>query len=183
MTQIIIRAMPERSDEIAYLSAELPQAVWCIDKTCNAMDTFLDAMRLAGEQPAVHMEEDIVLTRNFQQKLDAAIAERPNDVIQFFSMRKADLTIGSRYDPGSRFMMNQCFYFPAGISKQVLEYAPLWERRREHPTGTDIMIADYLRNHKMQYWIHVPSLVQHKQLVSLIDSRRSKKRQSLTFVE
>ena len=36
---------------------------------------------------------------------------------------------------------------------------------------------------KLAYWIHVPSLVQHRVAVSMIDSRRSSKRQSKTFID
>jgi len=179
MTRIIIRAVRDRTEFIVYLQSRLPQAEWCFDKTRNAMDTFLSAMEMAGDEPAVHMEEDVILTRGFVEKLEAAIAERPHEVIQFFSMRKADLTIGSRYD--GNFMMNQCFYLPAGMSRKLLEFRPEWKQADKHPTGFDILMADYFKSVRLKYWLHVPSLVEHRVCKSMIDPRRSSKRQSLTF--
>ena len=143
------------------------------------MTTFLAAMRQAGQDAAVHMEEDILITQNFYQKLLAEIAKRPNEVIQFFSMREADLIIGSRYD--NSYMMNQCVYFPAGFSALLLDYYHVWDKKVQHPTGTDIMINDFLRSRKEKYWIHVPSLVEHRIAQSRINPRRSSKRQSKTF--
>ncbi len=43
------------------------------------------------------------------------------------------------------------------------------------------MVADFLKERHMRYYIHVPSLVEHRIGKSLIDPRRSSRRQSLTF--
>lgn len=171
--------MRDRAPYIDYLTQQLPLAEWCFDQKRNAMDTFLRALEMAGQDAVVHMEDDTILSNGFMPRLKAAIAENPNKVIQFFSMRKADLTIGSRLD-GS-FMMGQCFYLPAGYSAAIRAYYPTWHNREKHPTGLDTMIADWLKSRREKYWIHVPSLVDHRDCKSLIDRRRSTKRQSLTF--
>jgi hypothetical protein len=178
---IIIRAIKDRKDYIEYLNTNLPYANWCFDQKHDAMDTFLRAMRLAGEKPTIHMEEDVILTQDFMTKILTVISEHPNEVIQFFSMRKDDLTVGSRYD--RNYMMNQCFYLPAGYSRIIGDFYTIWEGKKEHPTGTDTMINDFLKLRKEKYWLHVPSLVQHRECVSMIDKRRSSKRQSKTFAD
>ena len=178
---IIVRASIKRPECIAYIKKHLPYAELCLDSTGNAMDTFLSAMVLAGDGPCVHMEEDIYITEGFKEKLDRAISERPTEVIQFFSMRGADKTIGSRNDPGRTFLMNQCFYLPAGYSKMIHDFYPQWPRKVIYKTGYDILIADFLKGRKERYYIHVPSLVQHRRCVSLINSKRFKSRQSITF--
>lgn len=180
---ILIRAMKERSEYVDYLRERLPEAKFVFDEKKDAMETFLRSLREAGDKPCINMEEDIILTANFLEKVEKVINERPDEVIQFFSMRKDDLTIGSRYDYGRNFMMNQCFYLPAGYSKLIHDYYDKWGRKEEHPTGYDILIADFLKERKEKYWIHVPSLVQHRQCRSLINPRRSAFRQSLTFRE
>lgn len=179
--RIIIRAVKERAEFIDYLQKHLPSAEWCFDKTKNAMDTFLDAMQMAGNDPVVHMEEDILLTQNFTTKLYNAIRQHPNNVIQFFSMRKADIETGSRWD--NNYMMNQCFYLPYGYSKEIYDYRWRWKGIDANPTGTDTMINDFLKEKGQKYWINVPSLVEHRVAKSMIDSRRSSKRQSKTFTE
>lgn len=179
--RFIIRGVRERAPFFSYLNERLPEAEWCWDKTHNAMDTFLSAMRMAGQDPAVHMEDDVILCRSFREKIAEEIAKRPGKVIQFFSMRKADLEIGSRYDRS--FMMNQCFYLPAGYSEEIWGYYPSWPRKVEHPTGYDILIQDWLNGRREKYWIVVPNLVDHRICQSLINPRRSSRRQSLTFRE
>lgn len=179
--KIIIRAMPDGNgflEYLNYLTPRLPTAEWCFDQKHDAMDTFLRSLDMAGDDACLNLEEDIILTRDFEAKAKAAIAQRPDEVIQFFSMRKADTTTGSRYD--KRYLMAQCTYYPAGFAKALRAFYPAWMDRIKHPTGNDLMLADFLRK---PYWIHVPSLVQHRVAVSRIDTRRSSKRQSPTFTD
>lgn len=180
MTRIIVKAVPARMACVNYLMERIPDAEICFDRVRNHWDTFVRAMEMAGNDPHIAMEEDVVLTRCFREKVEAAIAERPDSVIQFFSMRKDDRTVGSRWSRS--FCMNQCTYFPRNYPSKVLEFSVRWPRRSEHPTGTDLMVNDFLRARKEPHWIHVPSLVNHLPLRSEI-GRRSRGRQSLTFTD
>jgi len=176
----IIRAvLPERQAFVDYLKGALPEAVFCIDQTRNAMDTFLAALDMAGDGAAVHMEEDVVLGSDFRARIAAAIAERPTSVIQFYSSRKDDLVVGSRWD--RRFCATLCTYFPPGYSKAIRAYHPVWPRRHEHPTGFDYMVDDWLKARREPHWIVVPNLVDHQVSKSVIDPRRSSKRISKSF--
>jgi hypothetical protein len=177
--RMIIRAVPERIEFVQYLKARLPNAEFCMDRKKDAMQTFFDALDMAGDGPAVHMEEDILLCENFEKRLNEEVTRYPNNLIQFFSMRKDDLTVGSRWD--RKYMMNQCFYLPAGYSRELRKYWNVWPKRHVELNGFDIMIADWLNTRREPYWIHVPSLVQHRECVSVINHRRSSKRQSFTF--
>lgn len=177
----IIRACRVRTECVDYIKKHLPYAEVLFDSTGNAMDTFLEAMKVAGEMPCLHMEEDIYVTRFFKEKSEKAVSERPQEVIQFFSMRKDDLKIGSRYDYGRTFMMNQCFYLPVGYSRLIYDYYFHWPQKEIHKTGYDVLIADFLKTRKEKYYIYVPSLVQHRKNRSLICPKRSAFRQSVTF--
>jgi len=179
--RIIIRAVKERGHFIDYLKKHLPEAEWCFDEKKNAMHTFLKGMKQAGDDAVIHMEEDIVLTKNFLKKANKVITNKPYNLIQFFSMRKADLEIGSRWD--NTFMMNQCHYNPPKFSRYFLEFYDYWEDKIKEPFGYDTMMQSFLKKNKIKYWIHVPSLVDHRIAKSMIDPRRSSKRQSLTFQE
>jgi hypothetical protein len=183
MTRIIIKAVPSRQWMVDYLVSRIPHAEVCMDRNRDAFDTFNRALAMAGEDAAVHMEEDVILTRDFLTKIESVIAARPNTFIQFFSMRGADLTVGSRWDRD--FLMNQCFYAPPGYSRAILEYYPSWSEKwlAAHPNGTDLMVRHFLKSRRERYWIHVPSLVDHRIARSEIDHRRSSRRQSLTFTD
>lgn len=177
----IIRGMSERKDCISYLKQYLPNAEYLIDIPGNAMCGFLEAMWCAGNDAVVHMEEDIYLTKNFKVMAENIIDGHEDEVIQFFSMRQADIDKGSRYEPGRTFMMNQCFYLPTGYSKAILEYYPRWPQKEVHPTGYDILIADFLKERKEKYFLSVPSLVDHRKGRSLINPKRPNSRQAKVF--
>ena len=188
MTQdirIIVKAMPERQSYIDYLKKNLPQAEFCMDEKKDPFDTFIRAFRMAGSDACVHMEEDVILTKNFIQKLWFAINQNPFHIIQFFSMRKADLTIGSRWD--KNFIANLCTYYPFQYSYFLAEFFYYWKKSPngiKNPTGTDTMVADWIKLKKLKYWIHVPNLVDHRVGKSIIDPRRgTTNRVSKTFVE
>ena len=130
------------------------------------------------------MEDDIILCDNFYNKIMKVIAERPHDVIQFYSMRKKDLTVGSRYEYGGNFLCHLCYYLPQGMAKEVYKHSLEFEdscEYGEHRSPNDLVTRSYFQKHKIKYWLHIPNLVDHKVGKSMIDPRRSSKRQSLTF--
>ncbi len=185
LTPVFIRGMkdiPERRKSVEAILRQVPEASVVWDTTRNAMDTWCKSLEAAGDGPAVNMEDDIQLVPNFRRRLEAAIAERPDVVIQFFSMRKADLEVGSRWD--RKYCMLQCTYFPPGYSAGLRQFAVPWRQKHDQTkdwNACDYMVDDWLRSRREQYWIHVPSLVDHQKFKSAIDPRRSSARQSPTF--
>jgi hypothetical protein len=177
----LVRAMREREKYLAPLHTELPslEVVWDHDHV--AVSTWLDALEQSGYDAAVHLEDDILPTRDLQAKLASVIAEHPDNVIQFFSLRVADREKGPRWMAGRSFGMTQCFYLPRGYAAELAAYYPDWPRRHGNHGGTDTHLQDWLAMRRERYWLHVPSLVQHLAIPSLIDPRRSTHRQSPTF--
>ena len=77
--------------------------------------------------------------------------------------------------------MNQCVYYPEGMSRDLLDYSEAWFEAGNGKIATDDLVALYLRNRGMDYYLHVPSLVDHRVGKSVSNPRRSSRRQSLTF--
>jgi len=184
--RIIVKAIKTRITYIEYLKKNLPTAEFCMDVKQDAFDTFLRALDMAKNEPCIHMEEDVIITNNFLNKTKKAISEKPFNIIQFFSMRKKDLEIGSRWD--NNFLMNQCTYYPPNYSKNLLNYWQYWSKLpnklAKHPNGTDQMVCDWIKHLKIKYWIHIPNLVDHRVGKSAIDPKRaSTNRQSFTFTD
>lgn len=139
------------------------------------------AWHIIGEGEGFVMEDDIELCDGFAQKAMDALAGHENDVVQFFSMRKKDVEIGSRYEAGSSFIMGQCYYLPKGVGKAVYEHSFGYYERTGHRTcPSDLCVADFLKKNKMRYWVHIPNLVDHLPVKSML-GKRSTSRQSLTF--
>ena len=150
----------------------------------NAHFNFVKSLQMAGDEALVSMEDDAVLCDNFHEKLLAEIAKRPDEIIQFFSRRDKDITVGERYETGANFNYNICFYLPAGMSKKLLDYNADWiEKNPDRYFGSpyDIMMQEYFKEQKLKYWIVIPNLVDHKEDRSSIDSRRNPRRHSKTF--
>lgn len=188
--KFIITTCSGREHFVEELLQEIPQAIVNFDDfptadpyKSTAYRNWRRSLSLAGDSPVVMLEDDIILCDNFQSRIKEAIAERPDEVIQFFSMRKDDLLIGSRYLGGSSFLMLQCYYLPAGVAKGVWELSDSFAKDRppNDLCPSDPCVAEYMRRNKMKYWLHVPNLVDHRVTKSRIDPRRSSKRQSKTF--
>jgi len=180
----IIRAIDERREMVSELTARIPEAKVVWDKTRNAMDTFIAALAAAGDGPALHLEDDVILAPGFDRIASACIEQRPQTVINFFSRRKEDLnpkhlTAGGRW---TRELWGAlCFYLPQGYSKQLLSYFPVWPGFDKDPTGVDIMVSDFLKSRKERLWICLPNPADHRVGPSAIDRRRAKDRRSRTF--
>lgn len=188
--RVIVHTIPA-SPWLPYLQTRFPQLEVVEDPFYNPMNTvqqrcwnayecYLHALDLQGTAAAFQIEDDIILTKNFWSKALAAVAERPDTIIQFFSMRPTDTAKGSHWD--SDFMSHLCTYMPAGSAPLVAAFGRLWARRSVHPGGSDLMVADWLKATQQRYWMHVPSLVQHREAKSRLGPRSSKRR-SLTFVD
>jgi hypothetical protein len=162
--------------------------VW--DETRNAMDTFRRMLELiveAGDEPAIILEDDIILCTNWRERVEAVIAEHPNQICQFFSMESEESArwLGSRECRGSGFIANLCVYLPAGYASQLLAHSYTYvEEHPEHPTANDFVIRDWLQRRKEKYWLEVPNLVQHESdWVSSVNVRRPRGRKSNFWVE
>jgi hypothetical protein len=177
--KIIVRKMPQMVLDKSFEQIE------GLYETCyagNATQTYLKSCAMAEGKASLNMEDDVQLTSNFLEKIKAEIQKNPEKVITFFTL-KSSITETTEM-PGRTFCMAQCVYQPGWFNKAMLEYHPLWEqteRGKQQGHALDYMMADYLADHKMTYILYQPSLVQHLEMKSRIDPRRSSKRQSKTF--
>lgn len=179
MTRILVRGIPARQPWLDYLAERIDDAEWFIDTARDPLGNFLFALAESGDDGTVHMEEDVILTVGFRAKLEAAIAEHPGSVIQFFCMRRDDTTIGSRW--ARMFVNTQCFYLPPSYGPQVVAYENEW--RGANPSNFDRVLRDWLEDRKERHWLHIPNLVQHRIGPTSIGKGRNYARLSLTFVD
>ncbi len=180
MYKKIILGVENRRENIELLNRQISGSEVFIDKNGDALLAFIEVLKTCKDDACLLFEDDIVLCENFDFKADKIIQDNRNQVITFFSMRKDDLKIGTRFITGSRFCMNQCVYLPAFFAKKIVDF---YYRDFQYLnfSGQDTMIALYLKKNKLKYLNVVPNLVNHLPVVSEIDRRRSKYRQSLTF--
>lgn len=179
-------ARVKRAKEIRAAAGET-KIIW--DQTKNAMDTFrslLSQVAEDGDNSFILFQDDIILTKNWRTKAEKVIAERPSQVVQFFSMEKEDKAReeGSRERKGETYISNLCTYFPAGYASQLLDFSYSFvESYPKFKTGDDFVVRYWLKSRKEAYWLHYPNLVQHEGWKSSINSKRPTWRKSNFFDE
>ena len=174
----LIQNVPER--DISLLLSQLNNVSVYVDTNKKPLESFIQTLKLAENNSALYMEDDIILSKDFINDTSSFINANDNYVINFWTLKKSikETTLMSP----SSFMSNLCVYFPNYHIEGLIDfYNKGWNRIDEHPTGMDLMVRDYLVSTKTKYWLYQPSLVQHKKIVSAINPRRSKYRQSITF--
>lgn len=187
--RVIIRAVPARAGELHdYLRERLPDATWLMeqDEVSKAAGTraLIRAFREQGTAGAVHLEDDVILTRDFNAKVAAAVGPYWTRMVQMFSQRKEDTKVGSRWEAGSSFINAQAFYVPGSLAAPLADFYENDLDWDNWPGGTpmDAGIATFLKERKLRYRVHVPSLVQHRGVKSTV-SHAATGWHSPTFVD
>ncbi len=181
--KILVTAIKSRESYVKEMQKHIPSLEIIWDKHQDCMETFSRAWTSFGTESRIIFQDDVILTKDFTSKAIKVINQHSDKIITFFSLKRDDEKLGTRLMDGAGYCMNQCYYLPEGYGKAIYEYSKTWRRKAEHPTADDYLMADFLKDNKLKYVIAVPSLVQHREVVSVIDSRRSKKRQSSTFID
>lgn len=108
----------------------------------------------------VHMEDDIILCKNFKDRLNAVIKEIGTEhVITFFTTKRYGE--GGWMD-GGKFMFNQCVFLPKNVAIGMDAFARnKWFKNKFDLRMIDVLVADYLRWSNREIYAVVPSLVRH----------------------
>lgn len=147
----------------------------------NAMETFMKSVEMSQNDDCLNLEDDVILCKDFLKEVKKAIDKNPCKVITFFTLKNVNET---KEMNGRTFCMNQCVYMPKWFNELLLKYYPYWiktKRGIENQTGYDYMMADLLSIIKENYILYQPSLVQHREMKSRINPKRSTKRQTKNF--
>jgi len=190
----VVTTCPERVEYHPYLMAHVPGLELVVDQRHSSILNYLLALGMVEHDACVMLEDDVIFTEGFKEKIIRAIEGYSSNVINFYSMRDADLTEGTRWINGGGFSCNLCTYLPEGYASLILRFWERWEYLGgtdkelkkwcvEHGSGKDTLIQRFLRHRGEKYLNWVPSLVDHRVGESVERRGRSKNRGSLTFKE
>lgn len=149
----------------------------------GAMKTFIKCLSTPNGD-MLYLEDDAILCKNFIVKVEDILDKLGRDnIVQFFSLKKVidKTTLMS----GGSYCGNVCLFIPNKIRNEIVEFYEEWkdsEVGTKNPTAMDYLVRDYLKKTKQKYYLIIPNLVQHQVGKSVIDPRRSSKRQSLYFI-
>ena len=149
----------------------------------GAIPTFLKCL-CNDENDLLYLEDDVILCKDFENELEKVFSELGKDnLIQLFSLKKVitETTLMN----GSTYCGNVGFFIPKEMRLELVKYFnEVWSKSqcyKDNPTAMDYLVRDFLKDNKYKYWLVVPNLIQHQEGKSVIDPRRSSKRQSLYF--
>lgn len=174
MIKYFIRTTNERQLDSSYsqLDYEL-----LIDYNHNCGKAFIEQLEYVNDFDSVLLEDDVILCKDFKNRIEKVIAEHPNDIINFFSYPMEYAEEGySRY----QFCWNQCTYFPKGIGKQIVDIIKKYNFTN---TSAERNLRFALNKLHMKYYIYRPYLVQHIDNGSLMAHNTICKRRSPFFVD
>ena len=167
--------------DLSGILAQIPNAFIVTDYRHDAMGNFLNAISYTDDA-FVLLEDDAELCNDFCSRIEDAISQYPDTMINFFSLRKIDYEKGEPFHvSGGRYLGNVCVYFPKGFGVAIADFYKEWSGKIENPTGNDLLVADWLKSKGLKYIQWFPHLVNHKVGKSLIDPRRSSKRTDNRF--
>lgn len=135
-----------------------------IDTEHKPVKSFIEQLEYISDYDAVFLEDDIELCNNFKERIEKAISEYPDRVINFFSQPMTYFTTKEF----QTFYFNQCTYYPKGIAKEL---ATIMRRIEEDNPGKyqyDVLESKALKELNMKHIQYRPCLIQHLDFKSLV---------------
>lgn len=138
-----------------------------VDTERKPIKSFIDQLKYISDEDAVFLEDDVILCKNFKDRVEEVIKQYPNCIINFFDDPYRYYLTETR--PGIRFRQNQCTYYPKGIARQVAEKMeeiwPKYPKEKQY----DFLQSYAMDELGMSYVSYRPCLVQHKHMESIIN--------------
>lgn len=132
-----------------------------------------------GSTWILQLEDDVWLAPDFGAlAIDALVRadEAGADALTIFTRTKADLDLMPgpslrRQSPAS-LSMTQGVFVRRSMMIGFDEWAPSWYREHpQHNHASDLLLGSWLSRRKAKLYAHIPSLVQHRAVPSMLPSR------------
>lgn len=151
MIKYFVRTTGERKLDKTYSQIEYELL---IDKNGNSGKAFLSQLSIIDKYDCVVLEDDLILCRDFKEKIEKVINEHKNEIINFFtSPMRYFKSKQSKY-----FTYNQCTYFPKGIGNKI--YESIKFDNDTHNSQEKIMHRALVKMN-LKHFQYRPCLVQH----------------------
>ena len=173
MVKYFVRTTNERQLDKTYNQISYEKLV---DLEHKPVESFIEQLKIISKYDSVLLEDDLILCKDFKNKIEEVINQYPDEIINFF-------TYPMRYFKTikeSGFCYNQCTYYPKGMTLLIaneIEYILENDIRYKNCPQYDILENRALYNLKIKHIKYRPCLVQHLDYNSLVgncpNSRRT----------
>lgn len=157
MIKYIIRTTLERTFHSSLFQIDYELLV---DKDHRIREIFTDQLVSIMDNDVVLLEDDVILCRNFKERIEGIISLHPNEMINFFSY--PNIYFLSDY---KLFISNQCTYYPKEILRNIVKCLSNFKYRKVYTPEEYIQF--YLGGKRV--YNPRPCLVQHIDKKSILD--------------
>lgn len=138
-----------------------------VDTEHKPIRSFIDQLKYISSDDAVLLEDDVILCKNFKERIEEVVAQHPNCVINFFEDPFIFYLTETR--PGIKYRYNQCTYYPKGVAKTIADkMEEIWPEY-QNEKNYDFLQSYAMDALGMSYISYRPCLVQHKHMDSIIN--------------
>ena len=172
MIKYFVRTTGERQLDESYNQIEYELL---IDKEHKPVKSFIEQLEIMNNYDSVLLEDDLILCKNFKERIEEVINKNPNIIINFFNAP----TIYQDIKIDINFSFQQCRYFPKGSCNVFInELKPYINAKKVCPCLNIIGRKNDLKI--MQYR---PCLVQHLDYDSLVGNNAYGNRITPYFID
>ena len=162
MLRYYVRTTLERQLDSSYSQIEYELLV---DTEHKPIESFIEQLEQISEYDSVLLEDDLILCKDFKNRIEEVINKYPNKIINFFYHQ--DEYYQTR--ESTEYSNNQCTYYPKGISKLIAKEMKNFITYSNQYSWIENLALNKLNITHIQYR---PCLVQHLDSGSLIQKHK-----------
>lgn len=186
---VMISEDEKRINNAKTMQEQIPDLVMYYGDNGDVFKKFINCFRLEEEYDGlVLLEDDIILCRDFYNRIMVEINRRPHDIISFFEKPLTKKALASGYMAPSEFLYNQCNYYPKDVCRlipceeTIASFKKWYCSFAKWVYPSDNYINYVLVKNKRRYYMKVPFLVQHQPWDTTWGGR-AKTRQTKYFID
>ena len=160
MLHYFVRTTNERQLDDSYSQIEYELLV---DIEHKPVKSFIEQLEIMNNYDSVLLEDDLILCKNFKERIEEVINKNPNIIINFFNAP----TIYQDIKIDNNFSFQQCRYFPKGSCAIFInELKSFINKSKVCPCLNKIA-----QEHNLKIMQYRPCLVQHLDNSSLVNNK------------
>lgn len=153
-----------------------------VDRENKPVKSFIEQLKTISNCDSVLLEDDLVLCKDFKNKIEETINQYPNELINFFTLPMMYFKTKKEFS----FSYNQCTYYPKGKAllianeiEYILENDPKYKGCPQY----DILENRALINLNIKHVKYRPCLIQHLDNGSIMNNNVSYSRITPYFID
>lgn len=151
-----------------------------IDKEHKPIDSFIESLYQINDEDSVLMEDDLILCKDFVNRLNAVVEQYPNRIINFFWFPEFYVPTRETY----QIAFNQCTFYPKGIAKQIADIMVTLPRNEGYKKNMySLLEKEALKQLGIKVIQYRPCLVQHLDNDTLLFEKTVNRRRSPYFMD